>query len=356
MNLREIQNKIQRGQRLGLEDGAALFESNDIIRIGKLAHAARHKLHGRRVYYSVNYHLNHTNICKTGCDFCAFSRKGSESDAYTLSIDEIENKIEKAVSKWGVNEVHMVGGHNPALGFEYYRELFSRIRSRFPVLFIKALTASEIHDISERSGIPVEEVLKGLREAGLNSLPGGGAEIFDPEIRRRICPGKISGDEWLRIHRTAHRIGIPTNATMLYGHLEKAHDRVEHMLRLRALQDETKGFRAFVPIAFRSPKSGTDAGIRACGSVDDGFLHLKVLSIARLMLDNIPHLRVHWPATDLKFAQAALSFGPDHIGGTNLNEKVIRDAGGSAAEGLSSGDLVRFIREAGFEPVEIQGA
>lgn len=315
-----------------------LFQSHDLLAIGALANGVRERMHGRRVFYAVNLHLNPTNICSTRCEFCSFSRGKGDPGAYALGPQEIRGKISEAFRRWDINEIHMVGGHNPDIGLDYFAELFRWIRENFPKVHIKALSASEIDDLAKRSGVRIEEVLRALKDAGLGSLPGGGAEIFEPRVRRKICPKKITGERWLEIHRAAHQLGLPTNATMLYGHIEDEEDRVNHLLALRALQDETGGFRSFVPLPFNGPVPTS------------GFLDMKVLSIARLILDNIPHLKVHWPATDLKFARAALAFGADDIGGTNFHERVMKEAGSRAPEGLSSDELVRCIRDAGFEP------
>ena len=336
-----IYEKIKTRERLTLEDGVRLFQSTDVLALGELAQMVRQRLHGKRVYYSTNLHLNHTNICPVRCDFCAFSRSSDETDAYALTLDEIEKRIGNAVRQWDINEIHMVGGHNPDLPLDYYVELFQRVRKKFPQIHIKALSAPEIDDLSKRSNLSVSEILRMLQDAGLGSIPGGGAEIFEPKVRRQLCPRKITGEEWLQVHETAHQLGIPTNVTMLYGHRESDEDRIEHLLAIRNLQDKTGGFRSFVPLAYH-PQNERRA--------TTGFLDLKILSISRLMLDNIPHIKVHWPATDLKFAQAALSFGVDDIGGTNFDERVMRLSGGHQARALSSSDLVRLITDAGYEP------
>jgi len=344
-SFQDIQNKLNAGERLSFENGLALFKSTDILAIGQMAQAVRERIHGRRAFYAMNLHLNPTNICSTRCEFCAFSRDANAPDAYTLTLDEIEQKVREALRRHPINEVHIVGGHNPALGLDYYLEMIRRIRQTSEEIFIKAFSASEIDFMAKRSGLSLAEVLDRLKEAGLDGMPGGGAEIFDPGVRAKICPEKISGTEWLEIHRAAHGVGLRTNATMLYGHIETDEQRVTHLLKLRELQDETQGFSAFVPLAYHS---GNNALREVRGT--SGFLDLKMLSISRLLLDNIPHIKAHGSATDLKFVQAALSFGIDDIGGTNLHEKVMREAGSDAPEGLSSGDLVRCIMDAGFEP------
>ncbi len=355
--LKDIHRKVQNQERLSFEDGLELFKSTDILAIGRMAEQVRERKHGRRAYYAVNLHLNPTNICSTRCEFCAFSRDGDAPDAYALTLDEIEQKVRDAVDRNQINEVHIVGGHNPDLGIDYYTEMLQRIRQiekgvshHFPKkvtdpLFIKAFSAPEIDDLAKRSGLPWTEVLSRLKAAGLNGMPGGGAEIFDPEVRMRICPKKISAEEWLGIHRVAHGLGMKTNATMLYGHIETDEQRVMHLLKLRELQDETHGFSAFVPLAY-NPENNALQGVKGTS----GFLDLKVLSISRLLLDNIPHIKAHGSATDLKFVQVALSFGVDDMGGTNLHEQVMREAGSRAPEGLSSEDLIRCIGNAGFDP------
>jgi aminodeoxyfutalosine synthase len=355
--LPNIQLKLKAGQRLSKEDGLRLFQSFDILAIGAMAQIVRERMHGRRAFYAVNLHLNPTNICSTRCEFCAFSRDAGDPDAYALTLDEIEEKVREAVRDHRIREVHIVGGHNPALGLDHYTAMIRRIRKihgkgtgkhSMPVpLFIKAFSATEIDDLAKRAGLSWAEVLRCLKEAGLDGMPGGGAEIFDPAVRAKICPKKISGETWLAIHRAAHGLGLKTNATMLYGHIETNEQRVAHLLRLCELQDETGGFSAFVPLPYHDQNNT----LKRTGGTS-GFLDLKMLSISRLLLDNIPHIKAHGSATDLKFVQTALSFGVDDIGGTNLQEKVFREAGSRAPAGLSSADLARCIRSAGFEPFE----
>jgi aminodeoxyfutalosine synthase len=345
ISFQTIRRKISSGERLNAEDGIFLFKSTDILATGRMAHEVRDRMHGRRTFYAVNLHLNPTNICSTRCEFCAFSRDVDASDAYALTLDQVESKVREALKRHPINEVHAVGGHNPALGFDYYLEMVRRIRGVSRDIFIKAFSAPEIDFMAKNSDLSWDEVLHRLREAGLDGMPGGGAEIFDPAVRAKICPKKIAGEAWLEIHRTAHELGIKTNATMLYGHIETDEQRVAHLLKLRELQDETKGFSAFVPLAYNPANN-----LLHSEKETSGFLDLKVLSISRLLLDNIPHIKAHGAATDLKFIQAALSFGADDLGGTNLHEKVMREAGSQAPGGLSSGDLIRCILDAGFEP------
>lgn len=349
--LQDIFQKVQNQERLTAGDGLELFRSTDILAIGRMAHQVRERMHGRRAFYAVNFHLNPTNICSTRCAFCAFSRDANASDAYTLTLDQVEETVRGALRRHPINEVHIVGGHNPSLGFEYYLEMTQRIRRLSKEIFIKAFSAPEIDFMAKRSGLSHGEVLRRLKEAGLNGMPGGGAEIFDPEVRAKICPEKISGAEWLEIHRVAHGTGITTNATMLYGHIENDEQRVAHLLKLRDLQDKTRGFGAFVPLSY-NPKNSPLKGLRGTS----GFLDLKMLSISRLLLDNIPHIKAHGSATDLKFVQVALSFGADDMGGTNLHEQVMREAGSRAPKRLSPGDLIRCIMDAGFEPCRVDSS
>jgi aminodeoxyfutalosine synthase len=354
-SLQNIQRQLESKERLSLEDGIELFRSNDILAIGAMAHQVREKMHGRRVFYTINLHLNPTNICSARCEFCAFSRDAGDPDAYVLTLEEIEGKVRDAVNRWQINEVHIVGGHNPELGFEFYLEMIRRIHAISSEIYIKAFSAPEIDDLAKRSGLSWTEVLRRFQEAGLDGMPGGGAEIFESEVRRKLCPKKISGEDWLSIHKTAHLLGLKTNATLLYGHIETDEQRVAHLLKLRDLQDQTKGFSAFVPLAYNLPKGGQAPFLekKVPDPFTSGFLDLKMLSISRLLLDNIPHIKVHWPATDMKLAQVALSFGADDISGTNFHEKVMREAGSRASQGLSSEDLIRCIRDAGFDPCRV---
>ena len=344
-SLSDIHDKVQSGDRLSFEDGVRLYQSNDLATLGFLASIIRRRLNGSLVFYSVNLHLNHTNVCTARCLFCAFARRPGEAGGYTFSLDEIQEKVRAAIEKWRINEVHIVGGHNPELGLDYYTGMMKKIREVAPSLYIKALTAAEIMDIALREKISTREVLVTLKEAGLDGMPGGGAEIFAERVRRKVCPDKVTADEWLGIHREAHELGLRTNATMLYGHIETEEERVDHVLRLRALQDETKGFYSFIPLAYNAENT-------PMGKIGEpgGFTDLKVYAVSRLLFDNIPHLKGHWITNGLKMAQVALSFGVDDLGGTNLNEKIIHDAGSDTPTDLSQDDLCHLIRESGYEP------
>ena len=340
-----IHEKITAGERLSFEDGVRLYRSNDLAALGELAQMVRRRLNGDRVYFSVNLHMNHTNVCTLRCLFCAFARRPGEDGGYTFSPAEIQTKVREAIEKWQINEVHIVGGHNPDLGMDYYVDMLLKIREVSPSIYIKALTAPEIDDLANRSGISYRDVLVQLKEVGLDGMPGGGAEIFHPQTRKRICKDKIDADTWLGIHKIAHGLGLRTNATMLYGHIETDEDRVDHVLRLREVQDETKGFYSFIPLSYNAENT-------PMGKIGEagGFLDLKVYAVSRLLFDNIPHLKAHWITTGLKMGQVALSFGIDDLGGTNLNEKIVHDAGSETPVDLSRQDLEHLINSAGYEP------
>lgn len=362
-SLSDIHEKIDSGERLSFEDGVRLYQTNDLATLGMMAQVVRRRLNGNRVFYSVNLHLNHTNVCTARCLFCAFARRPGEAGGYTHSLEEIQVRVRQAIEKWRINEVHIVGGHNPELGLVYYVGMIQRIREVAPEIYpvrpngsseapegsngvyIKALTAAEIHDIATREGISWKEVLVALKEAGLDGMPGGGAEIFAERVRRKLCPDKVTAEEWLQIHKIAHELGLRTNATMLYGHIETIEERVDHVLRLRELQDETRGFYSFIPLSYNAENT-------PMGKLGEpgGWTDLKVLAVSRLLLDNIPHLKSHWITTGLKLAQVALSFGVDDLGGTNLNEKIVHDAGSDTPTDLAEDDLRHLIRSAGYEP------
>ncbi len=341
----DLHDKIKAGSRLNFEDGLRLYRTNDLSALGALAQTIRRRINGNRVFYSVNLHMNHTNVCTLRCLFCAFARRPGEEGGYTFTPEQIQEAVLQAVQKWNINEVHIVGGHNPELGIDYYIRLLKLIRQAAPSIYIKALTAPEIDDIATRCELSHREVLEQLQAAGLDGMPGGGAEIFAPDTRRRICKDKITADTWLAIHREAHHIGLRTNATMLYGHIESDADRVDHVLRLRELQDETHGFYSFIPLSYNAENT-------PMGKLGEsgGFLDLKVYAVSRILLDNIPHIKAHWITTGLKMGQVALSFGVDDLGGTNLNEKIVHEAGSETPVDLSREDLEHLIRSAGYEP------
>ncbi|HNV86470.1 MAG TPA: CofH family radical SAM protein [Candidatus Omnitrophota bacterium] len=343
--------KVRSGTRLEFEDGVKLFRSRDFSGVGWLANFVRERLHGKNAHFSNYLNLNPTNICVNRCLFCHFFRDSGAPDAYVLSRDAVLETVANAVALHGVREIHIVSGLNDAVSPDYYFEIVSWVREAAPSVFIKAYTAVEIDYLSRRTGLGAGEVLRQLQTRGIGSIPGGGAEIFSEDVRGKICPRKINAGRWLEIHKIAHRLGIPSNATMLYGHIERVEDRVDHLLRLRALQDETSGFNAFIPLPYQTGKEPREDLLK--DSVPDGITDLKVCSAARLLLDNIPHIRVHWPAIGLRFAQAALSFGADDLGGTAVCEKILKGNQSGEPEPAARDEMIRLIRESGFTPLEV---
>lgn len=344
-DLQDIAARVEAGERLEAEDGVRLLTTRDLLTLGRLARLVCRRKHGDRVYFVVNRHINHTNVCINRCRFCAFSKDPGDPDAYTLTLDQIEEKA-VASRNMKISELHVVGGLHPDLGLDYYVAMLRRLRNALPGVKIKALTAVEIDYLARREGLAVEEVLSILKDAGLASLPGGGAEVFAPRVRRLICPNKISGERWLEIHEKAHRQGIRTNATILYGHVETPEERIDHLLRLRALQDRTGGFLAFIPLAFQPRNTALDApGTTGC---DD----LKMIAVARLMLDNFAHIKAYWVGIGPAMAQIALHFGANDVDGTVVEEKISHAAGADTPESATRDELIRLIRDAGRIPVE----
>ncbi len=345
--LRPIGDKVIAGERLSREDGVALYSSNDLIGIAQMADFARKRINGERVYFMVNRHINPTNICRNRCKFCAFARSEGEEGAYEMTLDTIvEAAIEGAND--GAYEIHIVSGLHPEWSYEFYIEMVRRVRQAVPDhVIVQAFTAVEIEHMAIIADKPTLEVLRDLREAGLDALPGGGAEIFSDRTRAAAWEKKTSSDVWLRIHAEAHSLGIKTNCTMLYGHIETIEERVDHLIRLREQQDKSGGFLAFIPLAFH-PANTELADLPATTGYDD----LKTLAIGRLMLDNIPHIKAFWIMVGLKVAQLSVAFGVDDIDGTVVEERITLMAGASTPEALSKQDLVDMIVETGHVPVE----
>jgi aminodeoxyfutalosine synthase len=341
-----IEQKVAQGERLSAADAVALFESPDLLRVGRLADRARSQKVGDEVFFVVNRHINYTNVCRNRCAFCAFSRDEGQAGAYTLTVEEVLAKAREAVDE-GATEIHIVGGENPALPYAWVRDMVTGIRDLAPGVHIKAFTASEIAFFASTENLTVEDVLLDLKEAGLNSLPGGGAEILGAGVRAQVCPAKISGERWLEIHQLAHDLGLKTNATMLYGHVESYSDRADHFVRLREAQDETGGFQAFIPLAFQPTNSGL-AHLPGPTGVTD----LKVIAVSRLMLDNFDHIKTYWVMTGMKLAQVALFFGADDMDGTVAEEVISLMSGAAHGQMVSKAELVRVIRDAGRVPVE----
>lgn len=350
--LDEIEEKVLSGERLSAADGLTLLRSTELLRLGRLADLARRRRAAAAsadpdaVYFINNRHVNHTNVCKNRCRFCAFSRDDGEEGAYTLSLDQVLAKAREAVGL-GATELHIVGGENPNLSYGEVRGMIAALKEQAPEVTLTAFTASEIVHFAGQSGLSEEQVLLDLVAAGLGSLPGGGAEVFSERVRTEVCPKKLSGERWIEIHQLAHRLGLPTNATMLYGHVESLEERVDHLLRLRAAQDESQGFQAFIPLAFH-PKNTELAGLAGPTGVED----LKMLATARLLLDNFPHIKAYWVMVGLKLAQVSLYFGVDDVDGTIVEETITRAAGSEAGQAMSRNELVRIIRDAGRVPIE----
>lgn len=343
----DIQAKVRSGEPLSLEDGRALFEHPNLLELGQLANSVREKLHGDTTYYNWNLHLNTTNVCEANCLFCSFARlKTGMPQAYTMSIADARDWIQKRFNP-GMTEIHIVNGLNPDLSFSYYEELLAMIRQEFPSLHIKAFTAVEIHYFAEKYGMTYSQVLQRLIKAGLGSLPGGGAEIFAPRARNKICRDKVDADGWLAVHRAAHALGLKSNCTMLYGTIETIEERVDHMLQLRQLQAETGAFQVFIPLAFH-PDGNRMRRIPRPTGVDD----LRVIAVSRLMLHNIPHIKAYWVMLGVKTAQIAQLFGANDIDGTVTEEKIYHMAGSDSPQALDLEELKRIIRQAGRNPVE----
>src|SRR5512144_2026071 len=347
--LADLREKVLAGERLSDGDALRLFEAKDLAAVGALANHVREARHGDLAFYNRNVHLNPTNVCVATCKFCSFARKDDQraSDGYTMSLDEA---VQKVLSRrpLGISEVHIVSGLHPDLPFEYYTELLSRIRTAWPELSIKAFTAIEIHFFAEKFGMTVEQVLTRLRGAGLDTLPGGGAEIFATRVRRKICDDKATADQWLEVHRVAHRLGMKTNATMLYGTIETLAERVDHMARLRGLQDETGGFQVFIPLAFHPEHNMIGKAFPR----PTGYDGLRTYAVARLFLDNFDHVKAYWISLGERLAQASLSFGVDDVDGTVLEERIYHMAGATTPQALSEAQLHRLIRAAGRAPAE----
>jgi aminodeoxyfutalosine synthase len=345
--LEPIADKVLAGERLSREDGITLYASHDLIGIAQMSDHVRRTINGNRVYFMVNRHINPTNICENRCKFCAFSRSKGQEGAYEMTLDEIAKAAEEAVPD-GAYEVHVVGGLHPDWPFEFYVDMVRRMRAVLPPhVIIQAFTAVEIEHYANISGLSTVEVLRQLKEAGLDALPGGGAEIFSERTRMAAWDKKTSADDWLRIHGEAHSLGIKTNCTMLYGHIETLQERVDHLIRLREQQDISGGFLAFIPLAFH-PTNTDLSELPGTTGYDD----LKTLAIARLMLDNIAHIKAFWIMVGLKVAQLSTVFGVDDIDGTVVEEKITHMAGATTPEALSRHDLVAMIEETGHLAVE----
>lgn len=343
----EIREKVILGKRLSKEDGILLFDPRTpLSEVGKLANLVRERMHGNVAYYNINTHLNPTNVCVYRCRFCAFRADLREDRGYAMSDEQIHARGQEAVAN-GCTEMHIVGGLHHQKPYEWYRGILSSLNGAHPSLHLKAWTPVEINWFEFLTKMNTRSILEDLRQAGLGSLPGGGAEIFHPEIRDQLCEHKANAHKWFEVHREAHRIGMRSNSTMLYGHIEKDYHRVDHLLRLRELQDETGGFQTFIPLAFHPENTKLSHLTKPSGLVD-----LRVMAVSRLMLDNIAHIKAYWIMLGIETAQLALSYGADDLDGTVRHELIYHDAGATTPEFLSVDRIQELIREAGREPVE----
>jgi aminodeoxyfutalosine synthase len=344
--LQPIAAKVLAEERLSLDDGIALYRSPDLLAVGWLANHIREKRHGNITYFNVNRHINPTNVCVAHCRLCAFGRDPTAPGAYTFALEEIYQRAEQGVRE-GATEFHIVGGLHPDLTFEHYLELVRGLKKRCPSVHIKAFTMVEVHYFSRIARISIEEVLRNMKEAGVDSCPGGGAEIFHPRVRKIICDHKTSGQMWLNTAKKAHEAGLRSNATMLYGHVETEEERADHLIKLRELQDETHGFVTFIPLAFHPENTALSHIPKPTGYAD-----LRNIAVARLLLDNFDHIKAYWIMLSPSIAQIALRFGANDLDGTVVEEKIYHDAGAKTSEFTPRAELERLIRAAGRTPVE----
>lgn len=344
--MNEIKEKVAHGERLSIDDGLFLYESDDLLTIGQLANEVNLKKNGRNVYFIENMSLYFTNVCEATCAFCHFKRKPGEEGAYTYSPLEMVEQVKERITP-GVREFHITGGHNPEVPFDYFVESIRTLKEHFPDVTIKAYTGAEIEFFSRISGLSYEEVLKELRDAGLSSLTGGGAEILSERYRKKMSVNKATTDQWLEVHRTAHSLGIKTHATMLYGSIETLEERLQHMVYLRELQDETNGYLVFIPLAVQ-PKKAKAKVYQRTTAVED----LKTIAISRLMLDNFPHIKAYFITLGTQLTQMALHFGASDVHGTILEERISHSAGALSPKGMTRKELIHLIQNANRIPVE----
>ena len=344
-----IREKVLAGQRLSFDDGVFLDEQADLFTLGELANLVRERKNGNFAYYNVNTHLNATNVCVYRCTFCAFRADLKSPKGYVMSDKAVLHRAEEA-EKRGATELHIVGGLHHQLGYEWYLNVVRLVHEHYPRLHLKAYTSVEWDWFSRLTGRSTRDLLAEFKEAGLGSLPGGGAEIFHPEVRDQICEHKADADGWLRIHREAHSLGLRSNATMLYGHIENARHRIDHLIRLRELQDETGGFQTFIPLAFHP--DNTKLAEQRVIPKPSGMLDLRTMAVSRLMLDNFPHIKAYWIMLGIETAQVALAYGADDLDGTVRHELIYHDAGSDSPQEITVAELRRLIEEAGRVPIE----
>lgn len=347
--LEKIEHKILNGKRLSREDGEFLFDCNELTWLGALADYVRKKICGDKVYYNVNCHVNLTNICMSRCKFCAFGRDADNRGSYAMTIADAVKLVEEANTDPHLSGLHIVSGLHPTWTFENYLAFVKTLHEKFPRLHIKGFTGVEIQHFTDISGLSVEEILIRLKDAGLETIAGGGAEILTDRVRNILCPKKATAAQWLNVARTAHRLGIKTNASMLYGHIETLAERVEHLIRLRDLQDETGGFQTFIPFPFLPKNTALEQDIKQTSMWDD----LRTMAISRLMLDNFTNIKAYWVMLTVPVAQVALSFGANDIDGTIHRENILHDAGATSPRSLVEDEIIKIIREAGRVPVAV---
>ncbi len=352
IGLDDLAEKVSAGERLSYDEGVRLYHERDVSSIGTLANLVRERLHGDLTFFNRNLHINATNVCEASCIFCSFARleEGMDS-AYTMSVDDAVGRV-RALRDHFITEVHIVNGLHPGLPFGYYTDLLRAVKAERPDLHIKGFTAVEVHYYAEKYGMTYEEVIVALRDSGLDSMPGGGAEIFHPRARKKLCHDKVDADGWLQVHRVAHGLGMMTNCTMLFGSIETLEERVDHLVRLRELQDESlkKGlgrFQTFIPLRFHN-----DNNRLSKLAAPTGHDSLKTIAISRLMLDNVPHIKAYWILMDIPTAQTALSFGANDVDGTVVEEKIYHEAGATTPQEVQRAELVRWIEDAGRQPIE----
>jgi len=346
-NLQKIKAKVETGERLNFDDSLSLFNTQDLFELGEIANNTKENMHANRVYFGTSLNINHTNICKLRCPICAFSTDEGSENAYFLSQENIIEKVKKA-AQHHVSEIHIVGGLNDRISLNYFKEMFSNIKKIDPSININALTATECDFLSQKEKIPLDQLFSELKTSGLGSIPGGGAEIFNDKVRKKITPLKISGERWLEVSGAAHRAGIRTNATMLWGHIETYSDRVEHMLKLRELQDQTHGFKSFVPLLFH-PENTKFSHLEKISSAAE---ILKVYAASRLILDNFEHIKALWMYLGIKFSTVVLRFGADDMGATSFDERIVHAAGSSSSVS-SKAKLIRQIKTMQLIPYEV---
>jgi len=348
-----IAEKVEAGERLAFDEGVALFRSPDLLAIGAMADLVNRRVNGDRVLFAANQHINPTNVCILNkvCVFCSFAVKPLDDRAYTMTLEEVFAEAESAGAR-GIREFHIVGGLHPKLKLRYYLDMFSGLRERHPGVHIKALTSVEIGHLARIEGVETVDVLKAMKQAGVDTLPGGGAEVFSPAVRATIADRKMAAEEWVRVHSEAHSLGIPSNCTLLYGHVETYEDRVAHLTVLRDLQDQTGGFLTYIPLAYHPENNELGNQMGWNGRRTTGFDDLKNLAVGRLFLDNLDHIKTHWIMVTPKVSQVALHFGADDLEGTVVLEKITHDAGAETPTGLPFDEIVRLIKDAGKRPVE----